>query len=77
MCFYETTQKKKQQSSIPVDLPVGVHLASSLLVVRDQLLVDLAAVLDAGQRILLVAFPHPEQDHDDWKTQRRKYNKYI
>lgn len=46
-------------------VPVGVHLSSSFLVVRDQLLVYLPAVLHAGQRILLVAFPHRKQDHYD------------
>lgn len=46
-------------------VPVGVHLSSALLVIGDQLLVDLAAVLHVGQGVLLVALPHHKQDHDD------------
>lgn len=49
-------------------VPVGVHLSSALLVIRDQLLVDLPAVLHVGQRVLLIPFPHHKQDHNDWKT---------
>ena len=49
-------------------IPISVHLSSSLLIVCDQLLVNLPAVLHIGQRILLVAFPHHKQDHYDWEN---------
>lgn len=49
-------------------VPVGIHLSSALLVIRDQLLVNLPAVPHVGQRILLIPFPHHKQDYNDWKT---------
>lgn len=48
-----------------IPIPISVHLSSSLLIVRDQLLMNLPAVLHIGQRVLLVTFPHHKQDHYD------------
>lgn len=64
----ETRIRSKERSYIQVFfiyIPVGVHLSSPLFIVRDQLLVNLAAVLHADQRVLLVTLPHHKQDHYD------------
>lgn len=53
-------------------IPISVHLSSSLLIVCDQLLVNLSTVFHIGQRILLVAFPHHEQDHYDLKAEKKR-----
>lgn len=66
--FYERQQR--EITLVHPHVPVGVHLSSTLLVVGDQLLVDLPAVLHVGQRVLLIAFPHHKQDHDDCKRQQ-------
>lgn len=71
LCFVLMTGTRENHAAhfwLYPHVPVGIHLSSALLVIRDQLLVNLPAVLHVGQRILLIPFPHHKQDYNDWKT---------